>query len=326
MDFNYLGFVRSVLGMNKQSDVSVLSTDPAEDAYKVQRCVNDTISDLSHVLNIKGRITDFSFATVIGQALYTINKRIVYPLINLRQKVSDIALNCMSAHEFDRLVPDDDSSGEPAYYYLSGYRGVLNQPTSETLSIVSSNAGDTSKVVIQGYDANDNYIIEELTLTGTSAATSARTYKHVESISKLVTFGNVTVTGSTSSASILVLNANETIARYPVVGLHPIPSSVMTIYGRGYAQIPTLAYANESPVGLDFKHQNAIILGSFARYMRYNSDSKIESIESAFESYYAEIEKILLVDKRDPDKLFRMKGAGERRVITTFKPLDILNP
>ena len=117
MDFNYLGFVREILAMNKQSDVTALSTDHEEDAYKVQWCVNDTIADLNNILRLKARQSTFEFDTVVGQRTYVLTKKIQWPLLGLRQKVTDIPLTQMSAKEFDMLVPDDDSSGEPGFYY-----------------------------------------------------------------------------------------------------------------------------------------------------------------------------------------------------------------
>jgi hypothetical protein len=324
MDFNYLALVREILAMNKQADVTSLSTDRSENAYKIQQCINETIMDMNNILKINGRVTDFNFSTVANQSSYVIEKRVVYPFLGLRQKVDDIPLVKMTTKEFDIAVPDDSAStsSSPAYYYLDGYSGVYAQPTAETITCVSSSSSDTSKLVVQGYDSSDNYIIEEITLTGSSSAASSNTYSHIESISKLATTGKITITGSTTAASILTLNPNETHARYVKIGLYPIPNTAITIYGRAYAEILPLSYANEVPIGLTYKHKNAIILGTYARYMRYVPDNKIENINSAFNNYYTEINKIIAMDSRDPDKTYRMKGPYEKRILTYFDPLE----
>lgn len=326
MDFNYLGFVREVLAMNRLSDASAISTDHETDTYKVQLCVNDTIADLSNVLRIKSRQINFTITTSAATRTYVLPVMVQFPLISLRNKDNDKPLTQLSSKEFDVLVPDDDSSGDPSFYYLENYSGVLVQPTAETVGCVSSNSGDTGTIVIQGYDSSGNYIVEEVTLTGTSSVTSANTYSYIENISKPVTYGNITVTGSTSSSTIIILNARETVKRIPMIGLHPIPSTASTIYGRGYLQMPQLTYASEIPLGLDVRHKNAVILGASARFLRYVKDVTVETIDSAFNSYYTEVQKIVMGDMRDPDKLHRMKSATEQRVLNYFKPLDILTP
>lgn len=311
MDFSFIGIVNRVLAMSKLTTVTSLTSLTANDDYKIQWCVNDTLKDLANILRIKTRMINFEFSTVASQRVYPIPKQAMFPLYDLRQKQSGIKLNFMETNVYDLLMPNDDSSGDPLNYYIESFAGTEYQPasTGETISVVSSNSGDTTKTVIQGYDTNGNYISEEITLTGTATASSVNTYKTVEKISKQLTFGVITY--STATKTLLTLNANETQSMVQQIGLYPIPSGAITIYGRAWAKIPSLRYANETPIGIDEQHINAIVYGAYARFMRFDPKNLSESINAAFTAYEKEIAKIQDNDMRNPDRIPRMKSSRE---------------
>ena len=312
MDFSFLGIVNRVLAMSKLTTVSALTTSSENNDYKVQWCVNDTLQDLANLLRIKKRMITFSFPTVAGQRVYPVPKQVMFPLYALRQKETGVKLTFMDTNLYDLLLPNDTSSGDPLNYYIESFGGSEYQPDSggEQISIVSSNAGDTTKTVIQGYDVSGNYLSEEVTLTGTSAGTSVNTYKTVERISKSKTFGYITYS-TALTGTLSILNPNETQSMIQQIGLYPIPSSVITIYGRAWAKIPSLVYANEVPIGVDESHINAVVFGAYARFLRYDPKNLAETINAAFGLYEKEIMKILDNDARNPDSHPRMKSSRE---------------
>ena len=311
MDFNYLGFVRRTLLMAKQPSVSAITTDDTQMAYKAQLSVNDVIRDLSNLLMINTRKTTFTFATVASQRVYTIQKRVKYPFINLRQKSTDAIIEQMTAEDFDFFVPDDSGTGTPGLYYLESFSGVANQPAvaGEVVYVVSSSTSDTSVVVVQGYDTSDNYIVDKITLTGTTQAASSSTFKKISSVSKIKTVGTVTFRNSGSATTYETLSPNETHSRRLAIGLHPIPGSVITIYGRGHSRVPDLVNEYDVPAGFSEDHINAIKFGAFAHFMEFDPKIPSRQIDGYYNRYYDEIAKITGLDKMaEPQP--RMKPPG----------------
>lgn len=327
MQFNFLGFVNRVLNMCRQTPVTTFAgLTEASDAKKVMVCVNDTLQDLSNLLRVRGRLTTFSFPTVASQRVYCLPKSIEFPIYDLVQQTDDIKLEQFDTNYYDNLLPNPSSwSGNPTAYYLEGFYGVQTQPasTGEIISIVSDNSSDTSiNCTIQGYDTSNNYIEEEITLSGTVSVNSTNTYKTISNIYKDSSSGKVTFTGSVSTTTFLTLTPSENSILFAHIGLHPIPSTVITIYGRGYARIPSLTNEYSVPVGLTERHINAIVLGSYARYIRYDAKFPQEAIPVTFQSYYDEIKKIVAMESLNPDLLTRMKRGNEIGNFYRFRPLD----
>ena len=97
----------------------------------------------------------------------------------------------VSANQYDGLSaihksgynPDISNSSVPETVWNAG--GLYPWDafnSSTTLSIVSTNAGDTGVVIITGLDVNYNVVSEALTLTGTTAVTTDKSYKRVQSM------------------------------------------------------------------------------------------------------------------------------------------------
>lgn len=312
MEFNFLGIVNRVLAMTGKALVTTLSTTTNKDDYSVQLCVNDTLQDLSNLLRIKSRMINFSFNTVAAQRVYPIPKQAKIPIYDLRQKQTGVKLGFIETNVYDEKVPNDVSSGDPLLYYIENAGGVQYQPASsgETINIVSSNSADTVKTIIQGYDTSGNYISEEVTLNGTSSVASTNTYKTVEKISKQVTSGIVTYSTATIT-TVLKLGPRETQSSILQIGLYPIPSSVITIYGRAWAKIPSLVYDYDSPIGIGEDCINAIVAGAYARFMKFDPKYTQENIQSIWNVYSNEVMKIIDNDMRNPDRVVRMRSSRE---------------
>ena len=327
MYFNYLGFVNQILAMTKQSSVTDVTTTIGTDAYNVQACVNRVIADLSNILRIKKRSVNFTITTVAGQNVYSVPRRVIYPFKDLRQKNTPLIITQMSPEDFDRLVPDDQSSGPAEKYYLDGYSGVETQPAAagEVVYLVSSDS-DAGAIVVQGYDVNGNYIQDSLTLNGATPIQTTNAYQFIESISKGVTNGAITARNLGATTTFLILNPKDTHTRIMRMGLYPIPNSVTTIYGRSYLQTPNLVNNLDVPIGFDESHINAIIKGAYAQFIRYDTTLRKISSQQADQAYMTEVRKIIAMNTRDSNMLNRMKSAAERPVVSYFRPLDQYTP
>jgi len=324
MSMNYLSLVNRCLLQAKRTPVTSISSTVNSDAYRAQLAVNDTVQDMAHLLRIRSRMITFEFSTVAAQRTYVINKRMMFPFYTLRQKVTDLILAPANTRDVDRIATDDQSSGNPSNYYLEEFTSVDNQPASagEKISSVSSSSADASVVVLQGYDTSDNYVTEEVTLTGTTAVASSNTYKKISMISKGVTTGSITFRNAGSTTTYQTLSPQETFASQPVIGLNPIPSSVMTIYGRGWMTIPDLVHENSIPMGLNEQHLNALVRGSMARFMEYDPKYGDESVAGYYQRYYDEIQKITTFDQKD-GVTYRMQSPYmSGSVQTRFRPLS----
>ena len=314
MEFNFLGFVNRTLMHAKRTPVTSISTSKNTDAFRAQLSVNDALQDMVGLLRIKQRQTTFEFTTISGQRLYTIQKRIIYPFFNLRQKVTDRVIDQYETGEFDFIVPDDQSSGNPEVYYFEKMAGVAEQPASsgEQVYCVSSSGSDSGTVVIQGYDTSDRYISNKVILAGSTPVASASTFKIISSISKISTTGIITFRNLGDTTTYLTLAPKETHARLLTIGLHPIPNGVQTIFGRGWVQLPNLVNEYDVPIGFTDFHINAIIAGAYFRYMQYEPKFPIESLKSLYARFIEEIKKVTSIDKKDRIQ-HRMKSAYESR-------------
>jgi hypothetical protein len=333
MDFNFLGFVNRLLNMCRQTVITTFTGLAADsDAYKCMICVNDTIQDLSNLLRIRGRLTTFTFPTVANQRVYCLPKNIEYPIYDLVQQSDDLKLEQFDTNYYDNLLPDpNDWKGNPTAYYLEGFFGVQTQivSTGDNVLVQSYdvngilNPADVYKnVFIQGYDVSGNYIEELVTLNALGEESTIQTFAKITNINKDATNGTIKVYESITLNQLLALAPTEKNFMFAHIGLHPIPNSVITIYGRGYAKIPSLTGEYSIPLGLTERHINAIILGAYARYMRYDAKYPQESITATFQSYYDEVKKIIAMDNVNPDLNQRMKRMSEKTSLYRFRPLD----
>lgn len=314
MDFNFLGYVNRLLMISKRAPVTSFSSAVNADEYRCRLAINDAIQDLGQLLRIKSRRIEFTFPTVINQRTYVIQKRVTYPFYFLKQKTDDIEIVPMISADFETFIPDDDDSGNPKKYYFEESTGVAEQPasTGEQVYCVSSSGSDTSVVVIQGYDAN-GYVSNEVTLTGATPVASASTFVKISSISKVVTTGTVTFRNLGDTTDFLVLTPKETLRRSMVIGLHPVPNAVITIYGKGWEKIQSLVNEYDVPVGLDTTHINAIMAGSVFHYMKYDPVIPRDSLSGHKQDYYDEVRKIIGLDVKDRQQHFMRSPYWSKR-------------
>lgn len=323
MEFHFIGIVNRILMMGQQNPITTLETTVSSWGYKAQLAVNDAIQYLSIALRIKPRGVNFTITTVAGQRTYAVPRQVMYPFISLKQANTPTQIQQMATSDYDRLIPSDTSSDNPEQYYVEEFAGVTAQPTSATqIGIASSSSADSSQVIIQGYDASNNYIKEQLSLTGTSIATSVNTYKYLSSISKLATTGIVTITNSGGSSTYLILNPTENLMRTPIIGLYPIPSGAITIYGRGYAKINPLTYDYETPIGIPDYALNAIVANAFARFVQYDPKTDTMAKESLWKLSDTEVARLVAMDVKAGINYRMKQSAWEMPLVQRFNPLE----
>ncbi len=298
MEFSYIGFTNRLLMIAKRKPITAFSTTVNADQYRCRLAVNDAVQDLAQLLKIKSRLIEFTFSTVSGQRTYVIQKRVTYPFKFLKQKDDDIEITPMISSDFETFIPDDENVGNPEKYYFEESSAVAEQPASagEVVYSVSDSASDTSQVVIQGYNVAGDYVSDEVTLTGTTAVASSSTFVKIASISKIVTTGTVTFRNLGDTTDFLTLSPKELLRRSAVIAFHPVPSSAITIYGKGWARIPALVNEYDVPVGLDTTHINAIMAGSIFHYMKYDPVIPRDSLGGHKQDYYDEVRKIIGID------------------------------
>lgn len=329
MDFHFLGFTNRVLLMAKQTYVSDFSgVTLGSDAYNAQICVNDTIRDLSLLFKIKSRIVPFTITTVANQRLYALPKHIEYPIYSLRQQTSDVKMKQINTQEYDYLIPDPDEYGDPEFYYFDSYSPLIQDlSTDDAVNIAYNGTSvDGITITVQGYDALNCYVTEEIIAPTTVAGTSygSQQFSIITAITKIdKTDDAIIVTEQTSGTVIAYLSENESTSIYSRIGLHPIPSSVMTLQGRGYIKINSLVNEYDVPSGLTEDFTDAIIMGAYARYLRYDSTRNIETVNNAFIAYEKELLKLRMKQNRDKDLFVRMRLPDEiRQNITRVRPVD----
>ena len=301
MDFNFLGLCNRLLMIAKRAPITSFSSTVNADEYRCRLAVNDALQDLANLLRIKIRMVEFTFNTVNAQRAYVMNKQITFPFYDLREKTGDNQIRQMIANDFNKFYPDDDESGTPEWYYFEEYSPVANQPAAagEVVYAVSDSASDTSTVVVAGYDTSDNYVSNEITLSGTTAVASSATFKRISSISKINTTGTITFRNSGSTTTYLTLAPYENMRRSVKIGLHPIPNAAITIYGKGWEKIPAMVHEYDVPVGLDTTHINALMTGSIYHWMKYDPVIQRESLGGYKQDFYDEVKKIVAMDTRD---------------------------
>ncbi|HDY87514.1 MAG TPA: hypothetical protein ENH82_05275 [bacterium] len=322
MAFNFLDMTNQLLMIMKRTPITSFSSTTNADEFRARTSINAVVQDLGVVLRIKTRQTTFEITTVSAQRLYTVQKRIVYPFGDLRQKISNLTIVPMNPIEFDRFHPNDESRGTPEVHYFEKFSGVTNQPATagEVVYAVSSSGSDNSQVVVQGYDTNDNYVADEITLSGASAVASTSTFKVIESVSKIATTGTITFRNLGSTTTYETLSPKETSTRRLTIGLHPIPDNAITVFGRGWIQVPELVNEYDLPIGFSHEHINAIMAGGLFHFQKYEPSFKRESLQGLKQDYYDEVQKIIAQDVND--KVVYRMTTGYRNKISEFLPLS----
>lgn len=179
------------------------------------------------------RFTALPQGTAKIQHFWDPNSHVFLPLVPRRQWES-LAI--------DRSNTSDLTAG----FDWAGFWPVLAQPSAQTLSLVSSLAGDVSTLAITGLDSSGEELSETITCIGTTSVASAGTY----SLITRVTSGGTptgTRTLSAGSTTLLSLKTTQTNKLYPVIEWSETPSTTRSLLYQAQRIPSTLTSDNDIP-------------------------------------------------------------------------------
>lgn len=218
----------------------------------VKRAVNRTYRRVLSEIDQDTRRREFSLTTAASTSQYGC-PLYVHRILNIEDATNQRSIKEISAREFDRLYPGTTNSGDPRFYYVLGTYGVQAQPsTAATVQASSSSTSDVTNYYlrVQGFNASNVLVTEELTLNGTTAVTSTNTFSKIESLSKRAASGfswngNVTVTDGTDTLAVIPVEV--TAPQYLWIEFYPIPDSALTLTVRAQMREPDLVNDSDWP-------------------------------------------------------------------------------
>jgi hypothetical protein len=172
-----------------------------------------------------------------------------------------------------------DRSGPPRRVAQLSSVGLRVQPTSERLTLVSSNSGDTAKTVSIVGELAGAEIRERITLSGTTPVQTAGSFDRVYQLTKELTAGTVTVSGFTSAATLGHLASDEQERQHIRLRLLETPTESIALTVLGKRTPPPMSGDADAPAirGLDAAWE-AFVMADAYEWMRQGDDAaaKIE--------------------------------------------------
>lgn len=109
-------------------------------------------------------------------------------------------------------VPEDDVSTSGGAIALTSQPDIAQMAASDTLSVVSSDAGDTTQTVtVTGRNAAGAILADTKTLNGTTPVSITGTFERVlKVVLSGTTTGNVTLSRATGGATVALIEAGQT--------------------------------------------------------------------------------------------------------------------
>jgi len=175
---------------------------------------------------------------------------------------------------------------------------VQAQPTTAAVaSITSSSASDTTQTILVRGIVSTYETVEEITLTGITAATGSLSFSRIKGISKSAsTTGAITVTCNSQTMAILPPTIN--VSRYKIMFLHYKPSAVLAIKMPYYIAPMPLSDDDDYPV-VDVA--DLIEIGAKADAWRYKRQfAKAGDMEALFER---ELQRFIWEKENQPNEI-----------------------
>lgn len=195
---------------------------------------------------------------------------------------------------------DFDESAEPELYMMWGEDCVLEQPrAASTISCVSSDIGDTTQEVtiagiVSGYPDS-----ETVTLNGTTAKTTGKSFTKIDRISKdSSTLGRVTMTADSGETTISVLPVGDTSNSnlFKKIQIFPSPDRIYQIKVMYYKEVQRLVNDDDiHELGQDF--DEAIILLAAAKLQGEESKRDVTTFFTMFQ------DELKVLKRKNTDKL-----------------------
>lgn len=233
----------------------------------IKTYLNDIYQDVRRRANWNSINPDYQFLTVAGQQDYILPTNFGKEMYVL-DATNNIPLPFISLEELVDKFPTSLSVQGSLFRYSIFDKNVRSQPTSaSTLSLASSNSGDTADVRIRGANASGIEYEETVTLNGITPVPSVNSYTEIRSISKSgATTGYITITSNGAAVTIAVLNPVDVDYKVKALRFHYIPSLITTIKMPYHIEPEPLVNDYDVPV---FNCADVLELGATAKAWRY---------------------------------------------------------
>lgn len=242
-----------------------------------------------HHVNVerKWRETFFNgtFSTVANQSDYIMPHR-VDRFVNVWHQEYERyqPINIMPAMLFYQSGLNTSTSNYPVVGIQDLTNGVTeNISTASTISVVSTSTSDVGQITIFGV-VSGSLDKETVTLTGTTAVTTTKTFSEVHRISKgFSSVGRITLSAGSTTLAVLPAGHFYNSLRYLRLKLHPIPSAAITIYYIAAEKQYDLVDDEDTPI-VSSDHDEAILL---------RAEYQITGNDRVLERYKKEVRKLV---------------------------------
>jgi hypothetical protein len=212
-------------------------------------------------------LREFSLTTNTTQSQYGL-PLYVDTILNIEDGANDWDLTEMTHSEYKAILPGNSDTGTPEWYYPFGNFGVQVQPSSTgVLKFVSDSTSDTTTtyVTATGYNANNIWIQETVTMTGTTSVSTVKSFVTVERIVKSQNdganwVGNLTVS-DTSDNVLARIPVDVESPTYRWVEFYFKPSAALTYTIAANAFKPSLADDTDWPE-FDEDYHDLLVIGA----------------------------------------------------------------
>ena len=196
----------------------------------IKRFINEAYGEFLKRFNFDIYDYDYTLNTTAGTQDYPLPSN-----FNKEKYVLDttnqVYLNRTDIQEYAHDKPSLTGTQGAVEDYAILASPVDRQPTSaSTISFTSSSASDTAvQVFVRGLDSNDVEVSENVTLTGTSAATTSNSYNSIIGISKDVTVGTVTATSNSGANTVAVMAPDDKDYKRKVLRMFQVPTGTLVL-------------------------------------------------------------------------------------------------
>ena len=262
-----------------------------------KRYINQRYFSILRSINWEVINPAFSFDTTAGTQTQALPEDFGKELY-ARDTTNGVELAKGDLSELVRAYPSALTTSGTVGRYAIYQDAVQAQPTTAAVvSIVSSSASDTTPTVFVRGIVSSYEVTEEITLTGTTAATGSLSFSSIKGISKSgTTVGAVTVSCNSQTMAVLPPTIHE--SRYKIMFLHYNPSAVITIKMPYIISPAPMSDDDDYPV-LDVA--DLIEIGAKADAWRYKRQfQKAQDMEILFEK---ELQRFIWEKENDPNRV-----------------------
>lgn len=253
----------------------------------IKTYINNRYFQILRSINWSPARVNYTFSTTAGTQDYAMPDDFDKPILVL-DSTNGIELPETTVQKMGMDFPSAFTSQGSVDSYAILEDTVLAQPSAASaLAIVSSSASDTTqKIMVRGI-VSDEEVTEEVTVTGTTQASTTNSFSRVKSISKTaVSVGKITVTSNSAAVTVAVLGAQELTSYVKKMRFHYVPSTSLTMVVI-YFMKPMPLYSDYDYPVIDIS--DLIEKGAIADALRYKRQfAKASDFEGQFTSLLAD--------------------------------------